>query len=178
MPEMLPIIYYPDPILRKATEPIEEIDDEVREMVESMALTMAEARGLGLAANQVGWNKRLALVSESGLVDDYRVVINPEVLSQEGAIAEEEGCLSFPGLLGLITRPERITIRYMNLEGEFIEEEAEELLARCFMHEIDHLDGILFISKMTPADRLRLKKSIKELEEQYAAREPRRQASR
>lgn len=170
MIEPLDIVYYPDPILRRPTEKIEEIDEEVREMVPAMIEAMHRARGLGLAANQVGWGRRLAIVSDTGEPGDERIVINPEVVAEDGALAMEEGCLSFPGLAGLITRPERIRVRYTNLDGETVEEDADGLLARCFLHEIDHLQGILFISKMTPADRLRLKRPLKELEEKYADR--------
>lgn len=170
MIEPLDIVYYPDPILRRPTEPIEEIDEEVREMVPAMIEAMHRARGLGLAANQVGWGRRLAIVSDTGEPGDERVVINPEIVAEDGALAMEEGCLSFPGLSGLITRPERIRVRYRNLDGETVEEEAGGLLARCFLHEIDHLLGILFISKMTPADRIRLKRQLKELEEEYSDR--------
>jgi peptide deformylase len=166
---MLEIVYYPDPILRRPTDPVEEVDDEVREMVPAMIEAMHRVRGLGLAANQIGWSKRLAVVSGSGEPGDERVVINPELVSEEGGIAMEEGCLSFPGLTGMITRPELIEVRYTDLEGETVTEKADGLLARCLLHEIDHLDGVLFISKMTPADRIRLKRSIRELEEQYAA---------
>ena len=101
---------------------------------------------------------------------DERVVINPEIVSEEGGIALEEGCLSFPGITGLITRPEVVEVRYLSLEGETVTEKADGLLARCYLHEVDHLDGILFISKMTPADRLRWKRSIRELEEKYTPR--------
>lgn len=165
----LDIVYYPDPVLRKPTEPVEAITDEVREMIPPMLEAMHRVRGLGLAANQVGWSKRLAIVSGSGEEGGETVMVNPEIVSEEGAIAMDEGCLSFPGITGLITRPEFIEVRYTNLEGETVTEKAEGLLARCILHEIDHLDGILFISKMTPADRIRWKRSIRELEEKYAA---------
>lgn len=170
MIKTLEIVYYPDPILRKPTEPIVEVTDEIREMVPAMIEAMHRVKGLGLAANQVGWSKRLAIVSDTGEPGDERIVINPELLAEEGALAMEEGCLSFPTLTGLITRPETIEVRYTNLDGEVVTEQADGLLARCFLHEIDHLDGILFISKMTPADRIRLKKSLRELEEQYTPR--------
>jgi peptide deformylase len=169
MSDTYDVVLYPDPILRRPTAKIDELTDEIREMIPKMFATMHESRGLGLAANQVGVALHLALVSDTGEDEDTRVAINPELIEEDGALSMEEGCLSFPGLNGLITRPERIKVRYMNLEGETVIEEADGLLARCFQHEIDHLNGILFISKMTPADRMRLKRSIKELEEDYAA---------
>ena len=170
MAEPLEIVCYPDPILRRPIAPVGEVTDEIRELIPVMMVSMREAKGLGLAANQVGIGKRLALVSDTGEDEDIRVVIDPEVVQTEGSLAIEEGCLSFPGLLGLITRPERITVGYTNLDGERVTEEANGLLARCFLHEIDHLDGILFISKMTPADRIRLKRDLRDLEEEYAER--------
>jgi peptide deformylase len=170
MSEPMEIVLYPDPILKKPTEPVPEVDDGIRDLIPAMVETMHRAKGLGLAANQVGISRRFALVSDTGEDEDIRVVINPELIEANGALAMDEGCLSFPGLTGLITRPERIKVRYTNLEGETVTEEADGLLARCFLHEIDHLDGILFISKMTPADRIRLKRSLKDLEEEYAAR--------
>jgi len=164
----LEIVYYPDPILRRPTDPVREIDDEIRALVPAMIEVMHSVRGLGLAANQIGVSRRFALVSDTGEPGDERVVINPEIVATEGAVAFEEGCLSFPGLLGLITRPERVEVRYTNLEGEEVVEKAEGLLARCYLHEIDHLDGILYISRMTPADRMRLKRPLQELEEEFA----------
>lgn len=172
VPQTLDIVRYPDPVLRRSAVPVTVLDDEIRQMAEAMVRTMHESRGLGLSANQVGWLKRVVVVSETGAPEDTRVAVNPAVLSEEGAIALEEGCLSFPGLYGLITRPERIRVRYQNLSGETVEEEAEGMLARCFLHEIDHLDGVLFITKMTPADRMRLKRFLRELEEEYAGPRP------
>jgi len=168
MVEPLPIVCYPDPILRTPTTPVGEVTEEVRALIPVMMASMKAAKGLGLAANQVGNGNRLALVSDTGDEADTRIVIDPEIFETGGALAMEEGCLSFPGLTGLITRPEAIRVRYINLEGETVEEEADGLLARCFLHEIDHLDGILFISRMTPADRIRLKRSLRDLEEEFA----------
>lgn len=171
MIKTMDIVLYPDPILREPTEPVGEIDDAIRELIPSMIETMQKARGIGLAANQVGIGRRFALISDTGEADDVRVAINPGVVAMDGALAMDEGCLSFPELTGLITRPERITVQYTNIEGETVEEEADGLLARCFLHEIDHLDGILFISKMTPADRIKAKRILRELEERFASRQ-------
>lgn len=174
MTKPLEIVLYPDPVLRRPTTPVGEIDDEIRELVPAMIEAMHRVRGLGLAANQVGIGKRLAIVSDTGIPGDERIVINPELLHQEGAVAMDEGCLSFPGLAGLITRAERVRVRYRNLDGETVEEETGGLLARCFLHEIDHLDGVMFISKMTPADRFRIKRALREMEEEFAGRAARR----
>ncbi len=167
IPSLLEIIHYPDPILRQVAAPVDAIDDEVRGMAEAMVRTMIAARGLGLSANQVGWLRRVAVVSGTGQEGDIRVAVNPVVLSEEGSAGIEEGCLSFPGLTGLITRSARIRVRYQRLDGQVVEEEAMGMLARCFLHEIDHLDGIVYISKMTPADRMRLKRPLRELEEDF-----------
>ena len=169
MSDKLELVLYPDPRLRKPTSRVEHVTDEIRALIPRMIAAMHEERGLGLAGNQVGIDHHLALVSGTGEDDDIRVVINGEVISEEGAVAMEEGCLSFPTLTGLITRAERIRVRYLNLDGEIVEEDADGLLARCFLHEIDHLNGIMFISKMTPADRMRLKRALRELEEDYEA---------
>ena len=169
MDESLELVLYPDPVLKKVAEPVGEVTEEVREKAREMVRKMIDWRGLGLAAPQVGWSVRLAIVSDTGEEDTARVVIDPEIVEQDGAVAFDEGCLSFPGLTGRVTRSERIRVRYTNLEGERVEEEADGLLARCFLHELDHLNGILFITKMTPADRMRLKRALKELEEDYEA---------
>ncbi len=169
MSDKLELVLYPDPLLRKPTAKVDEVTEEIRALIPRMIEAMNEFRGLGLAANQVGEGIHLALISDTGEEDDIRVVINAEIIDEDGALAVEEGCLSFPGLTGLITRAERVRVRYMNLEGEIVEEDTEGLLARCFLHEIDHLNGIMFISRMTPADRMRLKRPLRELEEDYEA---------
>ncbi len=169
MSDKLELVLYPDPLLLRPTEKVDQVTDEIRALIPRMIESMNEFRGLGLAANQIGLSIHLALVSATGEDDDIRVAINPEVVEDDGAFAMEEGCLSFPGLTGLITRPERVKVRYMNLDGEIVEEDTDGLLARCFLHEIDHLNGIVFISRMTPADRMRLKRPLKELEEDYEA---------
>ena len=128
--EPLEIVYYPDPILRRPTDLIGEVTDEIRALVPLMMEAMVRARGIGLAANQVGISKRIALVSETAEPDDVRVVIDPEILSCDGALAIEEGCLSFPGLTGLITRPERVVVRYTNLDGEQVTELGDERLVK------------------------------------------------
>jgi peptide deformylase len=178
MSDKLELVLYPDPLLRKPTEKVAGVTDEIRALIPRMIETMHESRGLGLAANQVGLSIHLALISDTGEDADIRVAINAEVIEEDGALAMEEGCLSFPELTGLITRAERVKVRYLNLDGEIVEEETAGLLARCFLHEIDHLNGIMFISKMTPADRMRLKRPLKELEEDYEAQKTSRATKR
>jgi peptide deformylase len=172
VPEVLEIVRYPDPVLRRTAAPVVAVDDEVRAMAEAMVRTMNASRGLGLSANQVGWLRRVIVVSGTGEPDDTRVAVNPVVVSEDGSVALEEGCLSFPGMFGLITRPARIRVRYVNLAGETVEEDADGMLARCYLHEIDHLDGVLFITRMTPADRMRVKRTLREMEEEFAGPRP------
>lgn len=170
MPDLLPILEYPDAFLRRRMAPVEAVTDEVREMAERMIVTMFDARGIGLAAAQVGWNARVAVVSATGEPGDELVVINPEVVDAWGSEAMEEGCLSFPGVAATITRPSGVVLRYTGLDGEVHEFEDEEMLARCSLHELDHLDGITFLSKMTPADKLANRRALRRLEDGASAR--------
>ena len=164
-PDLLPILHYPDPFLRRRTSPIAEITDEVRTMCERMVATMVEARGIGLAAAQVGWDAQVAIVSDNGEPDDAIVLVNPRIEETWGSEAAEEGCLSFPGVSARITRPMGVRIRFTGLDGEEYELEDEDLLGRCCLHEIDHLNGVTFLSKMSPADKLANRRALRRLEE-------------
>jgi peptide deformylase len=139
-----------DPILRQDTTPVTEVTDEIRQLVADMFETMYAARGIGLAAPQVGRTERLAVIDVDG---DRHVIINPEIVRTEGSEKGEEGCLSIPEVYGDVTRPARVTVRAMNERGETVEIEADELLARCLQHEIDHLHGKLFIDYLGPFKR-------------------------
>ncbi len=162
---MLEILHYPHPVLVRDGEPIETIDDELRSRVAEMFETMYQARGVGLAAPQVGWSVRLFIVNPTAGEDcsAERVFINPEILSKQGREVAEEGCLSFPELTIHVPRAVRVVVRAQDLDGEWFEMEVEDLLARIIQHEYDHVLGILFISKMTPADRIAADKKLKEL---------------
>ncbi len=164
MPEPLPILRYPDPFLRRKAQAVTGITDEVREMAERMVSTMFENRGLGLAATQVGWDARVAVVSAEGERGGEIVIVNPEVVDAWGSEAMEEGCLSFPGVAAVITRRQGVRLRYLGLDGAQHEIEDEGMLARCSLHEIDHLDGITFLAKMTPADKLANRRALRSLE--------------
>jgi peptide deformylase len=168
-PAPLPIVMYPAPFLRTKTKRIAEIDDDVRSMVERMIETMVEARGIGLAATQVGWDAQVCIVSDSGEPDDCFVLINPEVEETWGSEAMEEGCLSFPGINAVITRAQGVRVKFTGLDGEEYELEDDDLLGRCCLHEIDHLNGVTFLSKMTPADKLANRRALKRLEERARA---------
>jgi peptide deformylase len=136
-----------DPILREETTPVEQVTDELRLLVRNMFETMYLAKGIGLAAPQVGRTERLTVIDVD---DNPLVVINPEILHVSAAKAKaEEGCLSIPDVYGDVERPAVVRVRAMNLEGKQFELEATELLARCFQHEIDHLHGKLFIDYLS-----------------------------
>jgi peptide deformylase len=137
-----------DPILRQATTPVTEVTDEIRRLVADMFETMHHARGIGLAAPQVGRTERLAVIEIDG---EPLVVINPEIVERSSAKDRaEEGCLSIPDIYADVERPKDVVVRAMDLEGNEYEIEATELLARCLQHEIDHLDGRLYIQRMLP----------------------------
>lgn len=171
MPELLRVLRYPDPFLRRRAKTVERIDDSVREMAARMTDTMFAHDGLGLAATQVGWDARVAIVSGTGRPGDEICLVNPELVDAWGSEAREEGCLSFPGVAAVITRRKGVRLRYLGLDGQTHEIENEELLGRCCLHEMDHLDGITFLAKMTPADKLANRRALRSLEEN-AARDP------
>jgi peptide deformylase len=168
MPDILPILKYPDPFLRRKAKRVERVTAEIRDMAARMVETMFAARGLGLAATQVGWDARLAVVSGKGERGDELVVLNPEIVDAWGSEAIEEGCLSFPNVAAVITRRKGVKLRFTGLDGAEHELESEDMLARCCLHEIDHLDGITFLSKMTPADKLANRRALRSLEDRGA----------
>jgi peptide deformylase len=140
-----------DPVLRKPTKPVTEVNDELRKLIADMFETMYAAEGIGLAAPQVGRSERLAVVDVEG---KKYTLINPEIVSRTGAVEKaEEGCLSIPDIYGDIDRPPDVTIRALDENGNQYEASANELLGRCFQHEIDHLDGKLFIDYLSPLKR-------------------------
>lgn len=135
-------------------------------MVEEMSPLMAIEKGIGLAAPQVGWGVRL-LLAQPDPEKPVTVLINPEILRREGAEWGEEGCLSFPGIWGDVQRAKRVRVGALGLDGKPFEIDAEDLYARVLQHEVDHLDGILFVSKMRPADRAKNKRKLDELRQRY-----------
>jgi peptide deformylase len=135
-----------DPVLRKETTPVDEITPELRTLIEDMYATMYAAEGIGLAAPQVGRTERIAVVDVEGA---KYTLINPEVVEQAGSSRAEEGCLSIPDVYGDVTRPEHVVVRAMDELGNTFEVQATELLGRCLQHEIDHLDGKLFIDYLS-----------------------------
>ena len=170
MPNLIPVLKYPDPFLRRKADPVETIDEAFLARVEDMIETMHQEHGIGLAGTQVGWNARVAIVSGTGEPGDEIAIINPEILDSWGSAALEEGCLSFPGVAATITRARGITVAYTGVDGERHELEDDGMLGRCILHECDHLDGVTFLSKMTPADKLANRRAFKALEERAARR--------
>lgn len=133
-----------DDVLRKKCKPVDKIDNRTLTLIEDMIDTMYEAEGVGLAAPQVGVLKRIAVIDVG---EGPIILINPEIIKKEGSYIDIEGCLSIPGETASVERPEKVTVRAMDENGNIREVEGEELLARAFCHEIDHLDGILYIDK-------------------------------
>lgn len=170
----LSLVLYPDPVLRRPSRPIPVVTDELRHLAGEMFRIMYETRGVGLAGPQVGYGYQIFVLNVGGRPDDERVFLNPEIVARSGEIVEEEGCLSFPGIVARIARAERATLRATDLEGREVTLEGEGLLAKAFQHEMDHLDGILIIDRMTPAERLAAAPQLKDLEKQYAQNAPRR----
>lgn len=153
----LPIIHVPDDVLRKKAQPVTTVTSEIRQLLDDMAETMYDAPGIGLAANQIGSLERL-IVMDCGDDDAPELwqMINPEIIwESEEQSKLEEGCLSIPGHNAEVTRPASVRARYMDIEGNICEMEADGLLAACIQHEIDHLNGVLFIDHLS-----RLKKSM------------------
>jgi peptide deformylase len=140
-----------DPILRKRSREVTEINDRITELLDDMIETMYDSNGVGLAAPQVGILKRIAIVDVG---EELIELINPVIIKEEGSQIESEGCLSLPGLSGKVERPFKVTVKAMNRNGEEFEIEGEELLARAFCHEIDHLNGILFKDKIVDGEEL------------------------
>jgi len=163
---LMDIRVYGDPVLETPTTSVKNADDSIRTLVTDMYETMKAAPGIGLAAPQVGVSKRLCLVDLSAGADPEKlmVLINPEIIAEEGHQKEEEGCLSFPGVFGFVERPMTVTVRYMDLEGNEKEVQGDDLLARALCHEIDHLDGVVFINRMSPLKRRLLLKTIRKLQ--------------
>jgi peptide deformylase len=152
---ILKIVKYPDPVLAKPGEPITEFNAELRKFVADMFETMYDGQGVGLAAPQVGVSKRLLVIdlSNGKIPDDRLVLINPEIIQQEGKIYEEEGCLSFPDIREKVQRAAKVRVRAQDERGKWFEMDGEDLLSRAFQHEIDHVDGMQFIYRMSALKR-------------------------
>ena len=166
--KIYPIVKYGDPVLEKPTALVKKFDAELEELAEDMFASMYAAQGVGLAAPQIGKPLRLAVEDRTGgkHPEPKLILANPELTHAEGEVREEEGCLSIPGFRGYVIRPQFVTIRAQNAKGEFFEIRGENLLARAFCHEIDHLNGILFLQHLSMLKRDLIKRKIKKLRKQ------------
>jgi len=160
------IVLYPEPVLEKQAQTITEFDTpELHKLVDEMFESMYAAKGVGLAAPQIGLSKRIAVIDLSVAEDPSQrlVLINPEVIHREGAQVGEEGCLSIPGFREQVRRSKKVTVRAQNIKGESFEMTGEDLLARAFAHEIDHLNGRLYITHVSPLKRDLIRRKVRKL---------------
>ena len=162
---VLPIRKYGDDVLRRPAEPVTEIDATLQKLIDDMVETMYAAPGVGLAANQVGVSLRLMLIdlSVGKRPEELHVFINPEMIEAEGEITEEEGCLSIPDFVEVVTRPERVKLRFLDRNGVEREMWGDGLMARAMCHEIDHLNGTLFVDHLRGFKKDRILKKISKL---------------
>ena len=157
---LLPILRFPDPRLRKVAAPVAKIDDSIKALAADMAETMYEAPGIGLAATQVNVHQQLIVIDVSEARNELLVLINPEILSDEGLQVGEAGRLSVPGIYDKVERAERVSVRYLDLEGELKTLETEGLLAVCIQHEMDHLQGKVFVDHLSVLKQTRIKSKL------------------
>jgi peptide deformylase len=157
---LLDILFYPDAQLRRTAAAVRNVDGELVTLIDHMLETMYEAPGIGLAATQVNVHQRVVVIDVSEENDTPLVFINPEILLAEGAGEMQEGCLSIPGVYETVTRPSQIKIAAIDREGNPFEMDADELLAVCIQHEIDHLNGKLFVDYLSPLKRNRIRKRM------------------
>jgi peptide deformylase len=157
---LLTILEYPDPRLRTKAQPVSRFDSALKTQVKNMFETMYAAPGIGLAATQVDWHYRLLIVDVSEHKDQPLVLINPEILSSEGKATGEEGCLSVPGIYDDVPRAERVRVRAQDSDGKFFERDLDGMVAVCVQHEMDHLDGKLFVDYLSELKRQRIRKKL------------------
>jgi len=156
----LTILEFPDPRLRTRAKPVEAVDDELNALIDDMFETMYAAPGIGLAATQVDVHKRLLVADLTPDRSDPRALINPVIVEKDGVTVTEEGCLSVPGYYEEVERADHIRVRYLDRSGKEVETEAEGLLAVCIQHEMDHLEGKLFVDYLSEAKRQRIRKRL------------------
>jgi len=163
---ILKIVKYPEPVLQEKGADVTEFNDELRQFVADMFETMYASQGIGLAAQQVGVAKRVTVIDLSSGKDPAQklVLVNPQIILNEGKQYEEEGCLSFPEIREKVQRSAKVRVKAQNEKGEWFEMDGEELLSRAFQHEIDHLNGVLFIFRMSPLKRSLCLRKIKKLQ--------------
>jgi peptide deformylase len=164
------ILEFPDPRLRTRAQPVTRFDTELHRVVDDMLETMYAAPGIGLAATQIDVHQRLIVIDISADRNDALVLINPEILSREGEIATEEGCLSVPGYFEEVKRASKIRVRAQDRDGNAFEKDCEEILAVCVQHEMDHLDGRLFVDYLSGLKRERIRKKLEKERKERTAR--------
>lgn len=166
---LLPILRYPDPRLKKVASPVTQFDDQLAKLAKDMGETMYEAVGVGLAATQVDVHKRVIVMDVSENKDQLIVFVNPEIIqvSEEHKVYEE-GCLSVPGIYDKVDRPAEVRVRAQNVKGEFFEVDCDELMAVCIQHEIDHLNGKVFVEYLSQLKQTRIKTKLKKHEREGA----------
>jgi peptide deformylase len=171
--EPLEVRVYPDPVLRRGGKPVTSFDSELRATAARMMTAMYDEVGVGLAAPQVGIEQKLLVLNPTGSKQDRDqelALINPKITRKKGREFDEEGCLSFPGIQADVERWIEITVTYQDLDGKEQTLKATDLLARIIQHELDHLEGVLFVDRLSAADKLRVRSKLDELEERYARR--------
>lgn len=161
------IVKYPDPILRHAAAEVDEVDSAVKDAVERMCETMRSSSGVGLAAPQVGIGRKIIVFKPCPDEQREQILINPCITERRGTIEAEEGCLSFPGIWGAIRRSSNIVVTGYDLKGNDVKVSASDFLARVLQHEIDHVEGMLFVDRMTPECRVLVRDALKALEDAY-----------
>ena len=157
---LLPILRFPDPRLKTVASEVVNIDESIRALVRDMAETMYEAPGIGLAATQVNVHKRIVVIDVSETRDELLVLINPRLVEQSGSQVCEEGCLSVPGIYDKVERAERVVVNYLDLDGKEQSVSADGLLAVCLQHEIEHLDGHVFVEHLSQLKQVRIKAKL------------------
>ena len=173
---ILDILRFPDPRLRNKAQPVADVDEAVRALIDDMFETMYDAPGIGLAAVQVNDSRRVIVIDMSEERDQPLALVNPEIIQLEGVEEMDEGCLSVPGVYERVQRADRIRVRALNRDGERFEMDADGLLAVCIQHEIDHLDGKLFVDYLSNLKRQRIRKKLEKEARQSADEEQARRA--
>lgn len=174
----LPILEFPDPRLRTRAQPVEHVDAAVRKLIDDMFETMYAAPGIGLAATQVNVHKRVLVIDVSESRKEKLALINPEIISREGVEETEEGCLSVPGVYDKVTRADSIRVRALDRDGKQIEFDANGMLAVCIQHEIDHLEGKLFVDYLSELKRTRIRKKLEKERKERDPAAPARSSSK
>jgi peptide deformylase len=167
---ILTILEFPDERLRKKAEKVQAVDGSIRKLVDDMFETMYESRGVGLAATQVNVHRRVIVIDVSEEKNEPLCLINPEIVEKDGVEESEEGCLSVPGFFEKVKRAEHVRVKALDRDGQPFELEAKDLLAVCIQHEMDHLDGKLFVDYLSPLKRQRIKKKLEKIHKMEVAK--------